>query len=89
MQLNSADDCRPFANAVKAGVGAIMSSYNQINNSYSSQNSYTLNHLLKHELGYQVIIHGRFLLEKNKLLMLSRASSCPTGAVITQVSAPF
>ena len=30
-----------------------MSSYNQINNSYSSQNSYTLNRLLKAELGYQ------------------------------------
>ena len=44
---------RPFANAIKAGAGAIMSSYNQINNSYSSQNSWTLNHLLKNELGYQ------------------------------------
>lgn len=43
----------PFANAVKAGVGATMSSYNQINNSYSSQNSWTLNRLLKSELGYQ------------------------------------
>lgn len=30
-----------------------MSSYNQINNSYSSQNSWTLNYLLKNELGYQ------------------------------------
>ena len=30
-----------------------MSSYNQINNSYSSANSYTTNHLLKGELGFQ------------------------------------
>jgi beta-glucosidase len=30
-----------------------MSSYNQINNSYSSQNSWTLNYLLKNELSYQ------------------------------------
>ena len=44
---------RPFANAVIAGVAATMSSYNQINNSYSSQNSWTLNYLLKNELGYQ------------------------------------
>ena len=30
----------PFADAVRAGVGSIMCSYNQINNSYGCQNSY-------------------------------------------------
>ena len=44
---------RPFANAVRAGTGAIMASYNNINNSYSTQNSHTLNRLLKSELGFQ------------------------------------
>ncbi|KAH6668439.1 putative beta-glucosidase A [Halenospora varia] len=43
----------PFADAVRAGVGSIMCSYNQINNSYGSQNSYTLNYLLKNELDFQ------------------------------------
>ncbi|PKY04238.1 beta-glucosidase-related glycosidase [Aspergillus campestris IBT 28561] len=43
----------PFADAVRAGVGAIMCSYNQINNSYGCQNSQTLNKLLKAELGFQ------------------------------------
>ena len=43
----------PFADAVRAGTGAIMCSYNQINNSYGCQNSYTLNYLLKNELDYQ------------------------------------
>ncbi|KAI9727632.1 MAG: hypothetical protein M1828_005860 [Chrysothrix sp. TS-e1954] len=43
----------PFADAVRAGTGSIMCSYNLINNSYASQNSYTLNHLLKNELGFQ------------------------------------
>lgn len=33
-----------------------MSSYNQINNSYASQNSWTLNYLLKNELGYQGLV---------------------------------
>ena len=46
-------NCRPFADAVRAGVGSIMCSYNQINNSYGCQNSYTLNYLLKGELGFQ------------------------------------
>lgn len=41
----------PFADAVRAGTGSIMCSYQQINNSYGCQNSYTLNHLLKNELG--------------------------------------
>lgn len=43
----------PFADAVRAGTGSIMCSYNQLNNSYSCQNSYLLNYLLKGELGFQ------------------------------------
>lgn len=46
----------PFADAVRAGSASIMCSYNQVNNSYSCQNSYTLNHLLKNELGFQGFI---------------------------------
>ncbi|KAI1765702.1 glycoside hydrolase family 3 protein [Hypoxylon sp. FL1150] len=43
----------PFVDAVRAGVGSIMCSYNQVNNSYSCQNSKMLNGLLKGELGFQ------------------------------------
>lgn len=43
----------PFQDAVKAGAGAVMCSYNQINNSYGCQNSKTLNGLLKGELDFQ------------------------------------
>ena len=43
----------PFADAVRAGVGSIMCSYNQVNNSYACQNSEVLNHLLKTELNFQ------------------------------------
>jgi len=43
----------PFAEAVRAGVGAIMCSYNQVNNSFSCQNSKILNGLLKDELDFQ------------------------------------
>jgi len=43
----------PFADAVRAGAGSIMCSYNQINNSYGSQNAWTLNYLLKNELDFQ------------------------------------
>lgn len=46
----------PFADAVKAGTGSIMCSYQQINNSYGCANSYTLNHLLKNELGFEGFI---------------------------------
>ncbi|ODH50575.1 hypothetical protein GX48_03257 [Paracoccidioides brasiliensis] len=46
----------PFADAVRAGVGSIMCSYNQINNSYGCANSYTQNKLLKAELGFQGFI---------------------------------
>ena len=43
----------PFADAVRAGVGSVMCSYNQLNNSYACQNSYLLNYLLKKELDFQ------------------------------------
>ncbi|ETS77700.1 beta-glucosidase A [Pestalotiopsis fici W106-1] len=43
----------PFADAVRAGVGSILYSYTQINNSYGYQNSKTLNNILKGELGFQ------------------------------------
>lgn len=43
----------PFQDAIKAGVGAIMCSYNQVNNSYACQNSKLLNGMLKDEYGFQ------------------------------------
>ena len=43
----------PFADAVKAGLGSIMCSYNRVNNSYACQNSKMLNGVLKDELGFQ------------------------------------
>ncbi|KAI1135097.1 glycoside hydrolase family 3 protein [Hypoxylon sp. FL0543] len=46
----------PFAQGVKAGVGSIMASYNAINGSAASQNSYILNGLLKDELGFQGLV---------------------------------
>lgn len=46
----------PFADGVKAGVGSIMASYNAINGSAASQNSYILNGLLKDELGFQGLV---------------------------------
>lgn len=44
---------RPFADAVRAGVGSVMCSYNKINNTYACENTYVLNQLLKNELGFQ------------------------------------
>ncbi|KAK8062699.1 beta-glucosidase M [Apiospora hydei] len=43
----------PFQDAVKAGTGSIMCSYQRINNSYGCANSKTQNGLLKTELGFQ------------------------------------
>ncbi|KAI0394463.1 glycoside hydrolase family 3 protein [Xylariaceae sp. FL0594] len=43
----------PFADAVRAGVGSVMCSYNRINGTYACENSYVINQLLKNELGFQ------------------------------------
>ncbi|KAF8160393.1 beta glucosidase [Mycena galopus ATCC 62051] len=46
----------PFAEAVKAGVGAVMCSYNLINQTQACQNSKLLNGVMKEELGFQGFI---------------------------------
>ncbi|KAI1438507.1 beta-glucosidase M [Xylaria sp. CBS 124048] len=43
----------PFQDAVFAGTGNVMCSYNRVNNSYACGNSKTQNGLLKTELGFQ------------------------------------
>lgn len=43
----------PFADAVRAGVGAVMCSYNNLNGTNACQNSDLLNGRLKSELGFQ------------------------------------
>ena len=42
-----------FQDAIRAGAGSIMCSYNQLNGSYGCQNSKALNGLLKGELGFR------------------------------------
>ena len=46
----------PFAEAIRAGVGAVMASYNDINGSDDSQNSMLLNGILKDEMGFQGLV---------------------------------
>ncbi|KAK3941996.1 putative glycoside hydrolase [Diplogelasinospora grovesii] len=43
----------PFADAVRAGVGSVMCSYNKINGEHTCENEWTTNYLLKNELGFQ------------------------------------
>lgn len=46
----------PFADAVRAGVGAVMCSYNLVNGTHSCANSESINGLLKTELDYQGMV---------------------------------
>ena len=55
----------PFADAVKAGVASVMCSYNQVNNSYSCQNSKLLNGVLKDELGFQGFVMSDWLAQRS------------------------
>ncbi|KAF2476239.1 beta-glucosidase-like protein [Lindgomyces ingoldianus] len=51
----------PFAESVRSGVGALMISYNAVNGSACSQNSYLMNNLLKDELGFQGFVMSDWL----------------------------
>jgi beta-glucosidase len=42
----------PFAESVRAGVGSVMSSYQRINQTHASENSKTINGILKGELAF-------------------------------------
>jgi len=46
----------PFADAIRVGVGAVMTSYNDINGSAASQNSKLINGVLKDEMGFQGLV---------------------------------
>lgn len=43
----------PFMDAIRAGAGSAMCSYNRLNNTYACQNSKIMNGLLKTELGFE------------------------------------
>jgi beta-glucosidase-like glycosyl hydrolase len=55
----------PFAESVRAGVGSVMCSYNQVNNSYACQNSKLMNGILKDELGFQGFIQSDWLAQRS------------------------
>ncbi|KAI9316649.1 beta-glucosidase [Dichotomocladium elegans] len=46
----------PYARAIEAGVGAVMCSYNLINGTYACENEYTINTVLKKEMGFQGVV---------------------------------
>lgn len=55
----------PFQNAIKAGVGSLMCSYNQVNSSYACGNSRLMNGIIKHEFGFQGFIQSDWLAKRS------------------------
>lgn len=55
----------PFAESVRAGVVSVMCSYQMVNNSYSCQNSWLLNGILKDELGFQGYVQSDWLAQRS------------------------
>lgn len=55
----------PFADAVKAGVGSVMCSYQMLNNSYACGNSKLMNGILKDELGFQGFVQSDWLAQRS------------------------
>ncbi|KAI5813223.1 beta-glucosidase [Pyronema omphalodes] len=55
----------PFSEAVRAGVAAVMCSYNTINGTYGCSNSKLLNGVLKDELGFQGYVMADWLAQRS------------------------
>jgi beta-glucosidase len=66
----------PFQDAVHAGVGSVMCSYNRINGTYGCENSKAMNGLLKGELNFQGFVVSDWVREpKAELRMMSETPS--------------
>jgi len=51
----------PFQDAIRAGAASVMCAYARFNNSYGCQNSYSMNGVLKTELGFEgFVVSGEF-----------------------------
>ncbi|CAO0795662.1 unnamed protein product [Mucor circinelloides] len=48
----------PFARSVEAGVGSIMCSYNRLNGTFACEDDYTMNTVLKGELGFKGFVQS-------------------------------
>ncbi|KAK1831265.1 putative glycoside hydrolase [Podospora conica] len=57
----------PFADAVRAGVGSVMCSYNKIESIYACENNWTTNYLLKNELNFQGFVMSDWGAQHTKL----------------------
>ncbi|KAL3477228.1 putative beta-glucosidase E [Aspergillus californicus] len=55
----------PFAESIRADVASVMCAYNQVNNSYSCENSKLLNGVLKDELGFQGFVQSDWLAQRS------------------------
>jgi beta-glucosidase len=73
----------PFMDSLREGAGALMCSYQRINNSYGCQNSYLLNGVLKTELGFEGFVVRILALHIN---MNAQHHRFPIGTHNTPVS---
>lgn len=60
----------PFMDAIKAGVGAVMIAYNDVNGSACSQNSMLINGILKDQFGFQGLVRKHATKMSKKLIPL-------------------
>ncbi|KAK3689621.1 glycoside hydrolase family 3 protein [Podospora appendiculata] len=57
----------PFADAVRAGVGSVMCSYNKVNGEFACENEWSNNYLLKNELNFQGFVMSDWGAQKTTL----------------------
>ncbi|KAF2402725.1 beta-glucosidase [Trichodelitschia bisporula] len=78
----------PFQDAVRAGVGSVMCSYNRVNNSYGCQNSKMLNGLLKLELGFQGFVVSDWGAEHSRLASASAGLDMVMNVMLPNITTP-
>ena len=79
----------PFLRGVMAGVASVMCSYNLVNGTYACENNYTMNGILKNELGFQGFVMSDWAAQHSTISAMTGLDMTMPGGIATGTASYF